>query len=78
MYYNYWDTLVSFVLPLIVIVILNSFTAYTVWKVARVRRSMTYKRYDINILPQNQIIVNLNVCMKILDNRNGSGRDWTR
>ena len=44
-YYNYYDTALSFLLPLTLIVILNSFTGYTVWKVSNARRIMvSYKR----------------------------------
>lgn len=48
-YYNYYDFFVAFLIPLTLIITLNTVTAYTVWKLARVRRTMTnHKRYMIN------------------------------
>lgn len=44
--FNYVDTAVVFVIPLTSIIILNTFTGYTVWRVAGVRRTMTtHKRW---------------------------------
>lgn len=40
-YYNNYDTIVALLVPASLIVILNTITAYTVWKLAGVRRSMT-------------------------------------
>ncbi|XP_063702362.1 galanin-like G-protein coupled receptor npr-9 [Culicoides brevitarsis] len=42
--FNYIDTVLVFVIPFTGIVVLNSITGYTVWKVAGVRRSMTLHR----------------------------------
>lgn len=42
--YNYIDTVVVFVIPFTVIVVLNILTGMTVWKVAGVRRTMTIQR----------------------------------
>ncbi|XP_055704123.1 pyrokinin-1 receptor isoform X2 [Phlebotomus papatasi] len=42
--FNYIDTIIVFVVPFTAIVILNSFTGFTVWKVAGVRRSMTIQK----------------------------------
>lgn len=43
----YYDFFVAFLIPLTLIITLNTVTAYTVWKLARVRRTMTnHKRYD--------------------------------
>ena len=42
--FNYIDTVVVFVVPFTAIVILNSITGFTVWKVAGVRRTMTMQR----------------------------------
>ncbi|XP_059609136.1 uncharacterized protein LOC132256662 isoform X2 [Phlebotomus argentipes] len=42
--FNYIDTVIVFVVPFTAIVILNSFTGFTVWKVAGVRRSMTIQK----------------------------------
>lgn len=39
--FNYFDTAVVFVIPFTAIVILNTYTALAVWKVAGVRRTMT-------------------------------------
>lgn len=48
-YYNYYDFFVAFLIPLTLIISLNSVTAGTVWKLARVRRTMTtHKRYDFS------------------------------
>lgn len=45
--FNYADTIIVFVVPFTAIVVLNSITGYTVWKVAGLRRSMTLqKRYS--------------------------------
>ncbi|XP_055627369.1 growth hormone secretagogue receptor type 1-like [Toxorhynchites rutilus septentrionalis] len=42
--FNYLDTILVFVVPFTVIVVLNTFTALTVWKFAGVRRTMTMPR----------------------------------
>lgn len=42
--YNYIDTIIVFVIPLSTIVVLNTFIALTVWKVAGVRRTMTMQK----------------------------------
>lgn len=42
--FNYIDTVIVFVVPFTAIVILNTITGYTVWKVAGVRKSMTLYR----------------------------------
>lgn len=42
--FNYIDTAIVFVLPFTTIVILNTFTAAAVWKVAGVRRTMTLQK----------------------------------
>ncbi|XP_055686865.1 cysteinyl leukotriene receptor 1 isoform X2 [Lutzomyia longipalpis] len=42
--FNYIDTIIVFVVPFTAIVILNSITGFTVWKVAGVRRSMTIQK----------------------------------
>lgn len=42
--FNYIDTVVVFVIPFSTIVILNTFTALAVWKVAGVRRTMTMQK----------------------------------
>lgn len=42
--FNFVDTVMVFLIPFTGIVILNSITGYTVWKVAGVRRSMTLQR----------------------------------
>jgi len=42
--FNYIDTAIVFVLPFTTIVILNTFTAAAVWKVASVRRTMTLQK----------------------------------
>jgi hypothetical protein len=39
--FNYIDTVIVFAIPFTTIVILNTFTALAVWKVANVRRTMT-------------------------------------
>lgn len=47
--FNYVDTVIVFVIPFTTIVVLNTFTALTVWKVAGVRRTMTMqKRQDLS------------------------------
>lgn len=49
--FNYIDTVLVFVIPFTTIVILNTFTALAVWKVASVRRTMTMpKRQGSNNL----------------------------
>lgn len=46
-FYNNYDTVVAFLVPALLIVMLNTVTAYTAWKLAGVRRTMTnHKRYD--------------------------------
>ncbi|XP_053686206.1 growth hormone secretagogue receptor type 1-like [Sabethes cyaneus] len=48
--FNYLDTILVFVVPFTAIVVLNTFTALTVWKFAGVRRTMTMPRsYGNNI-----------------------------
>ncbi|XP_055536050.1 growth hormone secretagogue receptor type 1-like [Wyeomyia smithii] len=48
--FNYLDTILVFVVPFTAIVVLNTFTALTVWKFAGVRRTMTMPRsYGSNI-----------------------------
>uniref|UniRef100_A0A336LWA2 CSON006534 protein n=1 Tax=Culicoides sonorensis TaxID=179676 RepID=A0A336LWA2_CULSO len=47
--FNYVDTIMVFLIPFTSIVILNSITGYTVWKVAGVRRSMTLQRKKPNL-----------------------------
>lgn len=42
--FNYIDTILVFVIPFSVIVILNSFTAFEVLKVAGIRRTMTMQK----------------------------------
>ncbi|XP_055606082.1 neuropeptides capa receptor [Uranotaenia lowii] len=42
--FNYLDTILVFVVPFTMIVVLNTFTALTVWKFAGVRRTMTMPR----------------------------------
>lgn len=42
--YNYFDTVIVFVIPFTTIVVLNTFTAMAVWKVAGVRRTMTMQK----------------------------------
>lgn len=42
--YNYVDTVLVFIVPFTTIVVLNSFTGFTVWKVAGVRRTMTMQK----------------------------------
>ncbi|XP_058462387.1 growth hormone secretagogue receptor type 1-like [Malaya genurostris] len=42
--FNYLDTILVFIVPFTVIVVLNTFTALTVWKFAGVRRTMTMPR----------------------------------
>lgn len=45
--FNYIDTIITFVIPFTLIVVLNSFTSLAVWKFGGVRRSMTMqKRLD--------------------------------
>lgn len=45
-FYNNYDTIVALFVPASLIVVLNTITAYTVWKLAGVRRTMTnHKRY---------------------------------
>lgn len=47
--FNYFDTAIVFVIPFTTIVILNTYTALAVWKVAGVRRTMTIQtRYKWN------------------------------
>ncbi|KAL9905331.1 G-protein coupled receptor isoform 2-T2 [Glossina fuscipes fuscipes] len=41
---NYWDTIVVYAVPFVVIAILNVFTGWTVCKFAHVRRSLTMSR----------------------------------
>lgn len=48
--FNYFDTAVVFVIPFTTIVILNTFTALAVWKVAGVRRTMTMQKRQEFIL----------------------------
>lgn len=44
--FNYVDTALVFFVPLTSIIVLNTFTGYTVWRVAGVRRTMTtHKRW---------------------------------
>lgn len=48
--FNYVDTALVFLVPLTSIVVLNTFTGFTVWRVAGVRRTMTtHKRFAINV-----------------------------
>lgn len=42
--FNYIDTIIVFVIPFTLIVVLNSFTSLAVWKFGGVRRSMTMER----------------------------------
>ncbi|XP_055606085.1 uncharacterized protein LOC129754206 [Uranotaenia lowii] len=42
--FNYIDTVIVFVVPFTIILVLNSITSYTVWRVANLRRSMTLIR----------------------------------
>ncbi|XP_065361936.1 5-hydroxytryptamine receptor 1-like [Calliphora vicina] len=41
---NYWDTLVVFAVPFTTIAVLNTFTGFTVWKFATVRRTLTMQK----------------------------------
>lgn len=44
--FNYVDTTLVFFVPLTSIIVLNTFTGFTVWRVAGVRRTMTtHKRW---------------------------------
>lgn len=46
--FNYVDTALVFFVPLTSIIVLNTFTGYTVWRVAGVRRTMTtHKRWVV-------------------------------
>ncbi|ETN62025.1 GPCR class a orphan receptor 17 [Anopheles darlingi] len=48
--FNYIDTIIVFVVPFTVIVVLNSVTSFTVWRFARLRRNMTLpKRKSSNV-----------------------------
>lgn len=42
--FNYIDTIIVFVIPFTLIVVLNTFTTITVWKFDGVRRSMTMQK----------------------------------
>ncbi|XP_021698327.1 growth hormone secretagogue receptor type 1-like [Aedes aegypti] len=42
--FNYLDTVIVFVVPFTIILVLNSITGFTVWRVAGLRRSMTLIR----------------------------------
>lgn len=42
--FNYIDTVLVFIIPFTAIVILNSFTAFEVLKVAGIRRTMTMQK----------------------------------
>uniref|UniRef100_A0A8D8ACN0 Type-1 angiotensin II receptor n=1 Tax=Culex pipiens TaxID=7175 RepID=A0A8D8ACN0_CULPI len=42
--FNYIDTVIVFVVPFTIILVLNSITSFTVWRVAGLRRSMTLIR----------------------------------
>ena len=51
--FNYFDTVIVFAIPLTTIIILNTFTALAVWKVASVRRTMTDSKRRANKFFQN-------------------------
>lgn len=42
--FNYIDTIIVFIIPFTTIVVLNTFTAVAVWKVAGIRRTMIVQR----------------------------------
>ena len=76
--YNYLDTVIVFVIPFTTIVVLNTFTALAVWKVAGVRRTMTMqKRQDIRFM-HDDIFMNFKTYMKISFTRSPKTRNLKR
>ncbi|XP_035788554.1 neuropeptides capa receptor-like isoform X1 [Anopheles albimanus] len=54
--FNYIDTIIVFVVPFTIIVVLNSVTSFTVWRFARLRRNMTLpKRKSSNADIRRQV-----------------------
>lgn len=52
-YYNYYDFFVGFLIPLTLIITLNTVTAFAVWKPSKVGRTVksynSYNRYGIKV-----------------------------
>uniref|UniRef100_A0A182SJF0 Uncharacterized protein n=1 Tax=Anopheles maculatus TaxID=74869 RepID=A0A182SJF0_9DIPT len=54
--FNYIDTVIVFVVPFTIIVVLNSVTSFTVWRFAGLRRNMTLpKRKPSNLEIRRQL-----------------------
>ncbi|XP_037039869.1 thyrotropin-releasing hormone receptor isoform X2 [Bradysia coprophila] len=60
--FNYVDTAVVFVIPLTSIIILNTFTGYTVWRVAGVRRTMTTHKRKTTSIRENKLHPSIQKC----------------